>query len=95
MTKPAAALMVYLARLLKERPGARRRLEELYAQTTGKPLIRSQLWRHTSREFEPTLSTSLIYLIFLHESGELIPATKRGQLFTYKHPEWLKSPAKK
>ena len=95
MTKPAAALMVYLLRALKERPGTRKRLGELYTKTTGKPFDRSQLWRHTSRQFEPTLSTTLIYLVFLHETGELIPATKRGALFTYKNPDWLKAPAKK
>lgn len=90
MTRPAAAVLLYLGRYLRENPKKRRVLKALYARLTSGPLHEGHLWKHTARRVEPSLSAALVYLVFLSRAGELLPAKRRGDLFTYKHPEWLR-----
>lgn len=90
MSAPADAFLRYLGRYLVES----RTHAQLYAaheKTTGRTIARKDVWRHTSGTVYPNAETTLVYLVFLHKAGELIPAPKRGDLFQYKHPAWLKA----
>jgi len=90
MTRAANAVLLYLDRYLKQNPTRRRALFALYKKTTGDDLHPGHFWKHTARKSEPNLSTTLVYLVFLSQSRELISSKVPGDLFTYKHPEWLK-----
>ena len=91
MSGPAAALLRYLSRYLRETPGARARLFKLHEAETGRVLHDKNLCSHLAALNQPNCETSLVYLKFLHKAGELIPAKTRGDLFFFKHPAWLKS----
>lgn len=91
MTRAANAVLLYLSRYLENNPRERRRLFALYKKTTGDDMHKGHLWKHTARKVEPNLSTTLVYLVFLSQAGELIADKKPGSLFSYKHPEWLKA----
>lgn len=91
MTRAATAFLLYLDRYLTNNPGQQRELFALHRKITGRPLDDALFNRHRKRRVEPGLSRSLVYLIFLHSRGELMPATRKGDLFTYKNPRWLKA----
>lgn len=90
MTKAANAVLLYLARYLEKYPARRKVLRALYSRTTGRELHEGHLWKHLKRKVEPSLSATLVYLVFLSRAGELIASRVPGALFTYKHPEWLR-----
>ncbi len=90
MTRAANAVLLYLDRYLKKYPDRRRALSALYKKTTGRDLHPAQLWKHTARKVEPNLSTTLVYLVFLSQSRELVSSKVPGELFTYRHPAFLK-----
>jgi len=90
MTKAAHGLLLYLDRYLTQQDAAASELRKFHLEHTRKKLSPQLLWVHRKRKSEPNLSTSLVYLIFLNQKGEIVPAKKPGLLFTYKHPEWLK-----
>jgi hypothetical protein len=90
MSAPADAFLRYLGRYLAGNPAGRAKLFAAHLTTTGRTLNRKTVWRHTSGLIYPNAETTLVYLVFLHKAGELIPVSKRGALFEYKHPAWLK-----
>lgn len=90
MTNAASGLLLYLRRYFDHAPDERAKFRQLYQRHTGRRLAPSELWKYTRRKVEPSMSATIIIQIFLHGAGELRPARVRGELFTYKHPAWLK-----
>ncbi len=90
MTRAAKGLLIYLDRFLLENPKRRRELCKFFEKTTGRELHKGELWKHVKQRVEPNLSTSLIYLAFLHKHGAITPSKTAGDLFEYVKPERLK-----
>lgn len=90
MTRAAAGFLHYLDRYLAENPTQQKKLKEIFRQHCGRELHKADLWKHTKRQSQPNLSTTLVYQIFLHQAKELTYAKEPGDLFNYKHRAWLK-----
>jgi hypothetical protein len=90
MTKASGCVLLYLQRYLEAHPQEKKKLMSLYKKHHGREIEAKDLWRHTRRKIEPSLGKGLVYLIFLSRAGELISSKVPGELFTYRHPEWLR-----
>lgn len=90
MTRQASAFLRYLKSYLDQKEGRNAALRKFYFDTTKKVLHHPHLWKHINGHVQPNLETSLVYMVFLHQACELIPSKIPGELFRFKHPEWIK-----
>ncbi len=91
MTKSSRALLYYLAQYVGTNNGRRQALCALHKKRTGQVLNPGNLSRHLALQNQPLMDTTLVYISFLHEAGELTAGKPGEGIFFFTHPEWLRA----
>lgn len=84
MTNATQTLLRYLRAYVDEKTGRRAELQKFFEQKVGKPLNDGNLSRHLNLKHIMDADTTLVYIGFLRDAGELLPGPKGGPVFTYK-----------
>jgi hypothetical protein len=89
------AILFYLRRYLATHAGERAVLCKAHRKATGRPLLKSTLWKHTGLKTNRAIEadTFLFYLEFLHRQRAIVADPKF--FFRCAFPELLKAEAKR